>query len=126
MIVYQIIKSCSITYIEQAGMNIGFHLDVGDYVFIERDSHWIMNQHAFNGIEYIKTSVLVKIYYNKMINLDGCYEWTWVENVNVTNPKINDGFRQLYVDSDAISYVCKDVTIQWERNEKLKHIAELC
>lgn len=120
MQVYQVIKSCSITFIENE-QNVGFALFEGDYFFIDESSHWVQYKYTTN---YRKESVLVKIYYNKMINIDGDYKWTWVDNINILNPLLVYKYDIISTNEFDNNEVCKNVTIQWERNEKLKQITE--
>ncbi len=128
MQVYQVIKNCSITYIEN-GQNVGFALFVGDYFFIDKCSHWVQCRYTKHKDVYIKENVLVKIYYNKMINFDGDYKWTWVDNINIINPLLNVKINNYNYDIISVNDFdnnesCKNITIQWERNEKLKQITE--
>jgi hypothetical protein len=126
MQVYQIIKNCSITYIDENGVDVGFALYEGDYIFIEQNSYWVSSN--YQNYIYIKQSVLVKIYYNKMINFKGDYEWTWIDNINIIDPRLNVKSKDIsnaYIIIDIFyNDLCKNVTVQWERNEKLKQLVE--
>ena len=117
---YQVIKDCSISFVKN-GRDVGFALYEGDYFFIGHDSVWIKHD-VYD--DHILADILLKIYHNKMIDLDGNKEWTWV-NVNLADPKIN-GKRPI---SDSVNFspifgepVCKDVSLQWERDRKLNQV----
>ncbi len=59
-----------------------------------------------------------------MINFDGDYKWTWVDNINIINPLLVYKYDIISTNEFDNNEVCKNVTIQWERNEKLKQITE--
>lgn len=123
MNVYQVIKpSCSISYSNNGGNDIGIALYEGDYVFVKHDSFWSKRA---SYLKFEKVDVLLKIYYNKMIDLDGNKEWTWIDNINLISPKINKEFSIRDVTSLTSiwgSPILKDVTVQWEREQKLNQI----
>lgn len=79
---------------------------------------------------YSKKSLLVKIYHNKLVWFgdkpeDRKYEWTWIENINLVAPLINGDVEPKYFDKanpfNGRAF-CKDVTFQWEREEKLNKL----
>jgi len=67
MIVYEVVRSCSISYTVN-GEDNGFALYPGDFIFIEPDACWIKKESRFNFEPvYIKQSKLLKIYHNKLV-----------------------------------------------------------
>lgn len=129
MRVYEVIKDCSISY-TSSGEDTGFVLYKGDFFFIEPDFCWVKKESRFNHESpYSKKSLLVKIYHNKLIingdkPEDIIYEWTWINNINLIDPMINN---KISKDFDMInpftgSPFCKDVTAQWQREDKLNSI----
>lgn len=113
MKVYEVIKDCSISYTKN-GEDSGFALYKGDYFFIKHNAVWVKKER----------NILLKIYHNKMIDLDGNKEWTLIDDINLIDPKIN----QIAIE-DAIKFspfygqpICKDVTEQWLRDEKLNQL----
>ena len=131
MIVYQVIKDCSISYTKNGEDHNGFVLYKGDYFFIEPDAYWIKNDNRF-GHEptYIRKSLLVKIYHNKLLCFgdapeDIRHEWTWIDNINLIDPKINGNISAETFDQINPFYgkpFCQDVTEQWERDSKLNKL----
>ena len=124
MKVYEVIKDCSITYTRN-GEDNRFALYPGDYFFIKHDAVWVKKESRLNyEPAFSKSNVLVKIYYNKMIDLDGNKEWTLIDDINLVDPRIN----QITVE-DACKFhpiygqpVCKDITAQWDRDQKLNQL----
>ena len=129
MKVYEIIKDCSISYTSN-GEYDGFVLYKGDFIFIEPSFCWV--RETFTA-SYTKESVLVKIYHNKLIHFsdnpeDTKYEWTWIENINLIHPVINKKIEVEFFDKMnpfTGSPPCKDVTFQWDREEKLNKLLEI-
>lgn len=121
MKVYQVIKDCSISFIKN-GRDIGFVLYVGDYFFIQPDACWVKRD--IYEDDHVQVDLLLKIYHNKMINLDGTKEWTWVDDINITDPKINrKPIKEVAVVNPIWGPpICKDVTLQWERDQKLSQV----
>jgi hypothetical protein len=123
MRVYQVIKDCSISFIRN-GRDVGFALYVGDYFFIQPDACWIKC-----GIydEHVQVDLLLKIYHNKM-DLKGTKEWTWINDLNLTDPKIKQISHSRSIKEATLVNpiwgppICKDVTIQWERDKKLSQV----
>jgi hypothetical protein len=124
MIVYEVIKDCSISYTVD-GEDNGFALYKGDFFFINPDFCWVKREKFPSS--YTKENVLVKIYHNKLLHFgdkpeDTRYEWTWIENINIVNPIIN---KNVTLDNfDIVNPftglpTCKNVTEQWEREDKL-------
>lgn len=129
MRVYEVIKDCSISYTTN-GEDSGFALYKGDFFFIEPDFFWLKKENRLNHESpYSKKSMLVKIYHNKLVIFgdkpeDTKYEWTWINNINIIEPSIN---KLIFKDFDKPnpftgSPVCKDVTDQWKREEKLNNL----
>lgn len=127
MKVYEIIKDCSISYTSNGEFD-EFVLYKGDFIFIEPNFCWVKRE-TFPA-SYTKESVLVKIYHNKLLHFgdnpeDTKYEWTWIENINIVNPIIN---KNVTLDNFLITSPftglppCKDVTLQWEREDKLNEL----
>ena len=130
MIVYEVIKDCSISYTEK-GEDTGFVLYKEDFFFIEPDSCWVKREGTLVAPDsYSKQSRLIKIYHNKLVFFgdkteDTKHEWTWIENINLVHPVINN---KIEVESfDKINPFTgtppsKNVTTQWEREEKLNKL----
>ena len=130
MMVYEVIKDCSISYTEK-GEDNGFALYKGDFFFIEPDSCWIKREGSLIAPDsYSRQSKLVKIYHNKLLWFgdkpeDTKYEWTWVENINLVHPVINNKIELEFFDKInpfTGTPPCKNVTFQWEREEKLNEL----
>lgn len=130
MIVYEVIKDCSISYTEK-GEDTGFVLYKGDLFFIEPDSCWVKREGTLVAPDsYSKQSRLIKIYHNKLVWFgdkpeDTKYEWTWVENINLVHPVINNKIELEFFDKInpfTGTPPCKNVTFQWEREEKLNNL----
>lgn len=129
--VYEVIRDCSITYTSDGMVDKQFVIYKGDFFFIDKDCCWVKNEgNRFNGDPlFFKKSKLLKIYYNRFVGFDddgqNKYEWTWENDINIIDPVINDNIH--VEDFDKISPLygqpyCKDVTLQWEREEKLNKI----
>lgn len=125
--VYEVIKDCSISYTIN-GEDNGFVLYKGDFFFIEIGSCWVKKESRMNyESAYTRESRLLKIYHNKLVSFgykpeDSVYEWTWVDNINLISPKINNTIPVEYFDkvNPIIGMPpCKNVTVQWERENKL-------
>ena len=130
MIVYEVIKDCSISYTEK-GEDTGFVLYKGDFFFIEPDSCWVKREGTLVAPDsYSKQSRLIKIYHNKLVWFgdkpeDTKYEWTWVENINLVHPVINNKIELEFFDKInpfTGTPPCKNVTFQWEREERLNEL----
>lgn len=136
MIVYEVIKDCSISYTENGG-DSEFPLNKGDFLFIEPDFCWVKKESRFTyESAYSKKSMLVKIYHNKLVTIgdkpeDSKYEWTWVNNINLIEPMISTGQKEpVHKISENFDMVnpftgspfCKNVTAQWQRDEKLNSL----
>ena len=130
MIVYEVIKDCSISYTEK-GEDTGFVLYKGDFFFIEPDSCWVKREGTLVAPDsYSKQSRLIKIYHNKLVwfgdkSEDTKYEWTWVENINLVHPVINNKIELEFFDKInpfTGTPPCKNVTFQWEREERLNEL----
>ena len=131
MIVYEVIKDCSISYTREGEDHGGFVLYKGDFFFIDPDFCWIKKESRFSHESpYSKQSLLVKIYHNKLICFgdkpeDTKHEWTWIENINLVHPVINNKIEFPFFDKvNPITGTppCKNVTFQWEREEKLNKL----
>jgi hypothetical protein len=119
MKVYEVLeKSISISYVDN-----GFVLYKGDFIFIKPDFCWIRNPEKKELFckPYLKKDLLVKIYYRKFVKFvdkgDDIYEWTWIDNINIVDPLINDKI----IDIEDNTYL-KDVTLQWVRENKLNFL----
>lgn len=131
MIVYEVIKDCSISYTSKGEDHGGFVLYKGDFFFIEPDFCWVKKESRLNHESaHSKESLLVKIYHNKLVCFgdkpeDTKHEWTWIENINLVAPIINKNITSDYFDKInpfTGTPPCKDVTSQWEREEKLNKL----
>jgi hypothetical protein len=133
MKVYEVIKDCSISYTSEGEDHGGFVLYKGDFFFIEHDFCWIKKESTFSQPTYSRKSLLIKIYHNKLVWFgdkpgDKKYEWTWIKNINLVGPLINKNIEPEYFDK-INPYTgtppCKDVTQQWERDEKLNELLNI-
>ena len=131
MIVYEVIKDCSISYTREGEDHGGFVLYKGDFFFIEPDSCWVKKESRLNHEPvYSKQSLLVKIYHNKLVwfgdkSEDTKHEWTWIENINLVHPVINNKIEFPFFDKMnpfTGTPPCKNVTFRWEREEKLNKL----
>lgn len=120
MIVYQALRDFSISF-KSNDNERPFAIHVDDYIFIE-DGFWMSNTlHVFNQSNYEKSLVLKHIYYKKTLWLkpeEVKYEWEWIKNINIVNPTI-DGMNFSY----SLGKL-KDVTKQWERQNKLRKLVK--
>ena len=125
MKVYEVLfKSCAITFIEN-GINKGFCLNKGDFIFIEPNCI----QHIVDN-KWVKSNLLTKIVYKKLTSLEEDFEWCEIDDINIVNPIID---YSSYVNFESVLNfnnfkllvdrgVLLDVTNQWNREEKLKSI----
>ena len=129
MKVYEVIKNCTVSYREydklEHGLNPSndFALYPGDIIFIDVAGWMLTDNYKY----YRPVNKLCKIYYYKMIDtFTGEKEWTWINNLDVINPKIDkrvDPEDACYATSSQIdTFKLKDVTIVWERERKLEEI----
>jgi hypothetical protein len=118
MIVYQALRDFSLSY-KKGDNERSFSIHIGDYIFIE-DGFWLYNFiDVFSKSNYSESFILKHIYYEKTIwgNPEEIeYEWDWIKDINIINPTI-DGMNFKY----SIGKL-KDVTKQWERENKLNKI----
>lgn len=121
MKVYEAIEVCTISYREYDKIDMtmacpanDFILYPGDFFFIE-SAGWVPTE---NGKFYREINKLTKIYHNKLIDFDGKKEWTWVNNLDVINPKVDSK----YLPQDVLHRKLKDVTQMWNREMKLKEL----
>ena len=128
MIAYEVLRDCSISYTDRGEDHGGFVLYKGDYLFIEPDFAWVKDVNTSVRPTYNKKSLLKSIYHNKLVFFgdkieDIKYEWTWIKNINLIDPKIRQ-FDVSICDKDGLfgSPFIKDVTQQWEREFKLNEI----
>jgi len=133
MKVYEVIKDCTISYREADKIDIhgltpsnDFVLFKGDFIFIDVAGCPLTE----NGKFYKPVNRLCKIYYYKMVDtFTGQKEWTWIENLDVIEPKINKRFdpefASLVTSSPVDNLRLKDVTVIWDRERKLNEIG-LC
>ena len=129
MKVYEAIKTCTVSYREIDKMDIvvtcpsnDFVLYPGDFIFIDV-AGWILSE---NKRYYRPINKLTKIYHNKLVNLDGDKEWTWINGLDVIEPKINKVLDPEYacvISSSPIdTLLLKEVTTAWVRDLKLKEL----
>ena len=120
MRVYEVIKTCTVSYREFDNSNVcssnDFVLYTGDFIFID-NAGWILSE---NKRYYRPIDKLVSIYHNKLINFEGDKEWTWIKDIDVIDPLINKVFDVEYAAEKC--NMLRDVTISWERNLKLEKI----
>lgn len=144
MIVYEVLRDCSISYTDRGEDHGGFVLYKGDYFFIEPDFAWIKKESIsiYGTTYYNKKSLLKSIYHNKLVSFndktkDIKYEWTWIRDINIIDPIIRmeliNGTSGFEKDFDKLVYwntttgqpVLKDVTQQWEREIKINEIINI-
>jgi len=144
MIVYEVLRDCSISYTDRGEDHGGFVLYKGDYFFIEPDFAWVKKEgmSIYGTTYYNKKSLLKSIYHNKLVHFgdkpeDKKYEWTCIENINIIDPIIRmeliNGTSGFEKDFDKLTSwntntgqpVLKDVTQQWEREIKLNEIINI-
>ena len=121
MKVYESIKNCTVSYREYDKVDIvgtcpsnDFVLYPGDIIFIE-SAGWTLTE---NSLYYREVNKLTKIYHNKLVDIsNGRKEWTWIDNLNVINPKIDK-----IIDIENATHLIKDVTKVWMREMKLKEL----
>jgi hypothetical protein len=125
MIVYEVIKSCSVSFRDSRdNKSNDFGLNIGDYIFLSDETHWVIgNDENYSWYEprksYIAVSMLKHIYYKKIINFDGEYEWTWIKNINIIDPRLN--YKNL-IRTDYGKIYLNDVSIEWNRDEKINNL----
>ena len=142
MIVYEVLRDCSISYTDRGEDHGGFVLYKGDYFFIEPDFAWIKKESIsiYGTTYYNKKSLLKSIYHNKLVSFNDktkVYEWTWIRDINIIDPIIQmeliNGTSGFEKDFDKLVYwntttgqpVLKDVTQQWEREIKINEIINI-
>jgi hypothetical protein len=147
MIVYEVLRDCSISYTDRGEDHGGFVLYKGDYFFIEPDFAWVKKESIsiYGTTYYNKKSLLKSIYHNKLVHFgdkpeDKKYEWTCIENINIIDPIIKmeviGGQGTVVVPIEVAvtgasrntttgQPVLKDVTQQWEREIKLNEIINI-
>lgn len=121
MKVYETIKNCTVSYREYDKVDIvgacpsnDFVLYTGDIIFIE-SAGWTLTE---NSRYYREVNKLTKIYHNKLVDINsGRKEWTWVDNLNVIDPKIDK-----IIDIENATHLIKDVTKVWVREMKLEEL----
>jgi hypothetical protein len=120
MIVYQVIKDCVISFRCDKNSN-EFCLNVGDYIFLSDEKYWIKatNKDDIRLDTYISLSLLKNIYYKKMVDFNGKYEWVWIKDINIINPMLN---YKNAINSDHSKIYLNDVSIVWNRDEKINNI----
>jgi hypothetical protein len=127
MMCFEVLNCCSITFIED-GRNKGMVLDVGDIFFIDTECVWTHDTSNPYNPTWSKKSILKKIYYNRVFGFDGNdfqKEWTWINNINIVDPKIS---LLLYTFSgdDLVSGRCnkyfRNITTEWNRDKKIEDL----
>ena len=92
---------------------------------------WVKKESRLNHESaHSKESLLVKIYHNKLVCFsdkpeDTKHEWTWIENINLVHPVINNKIELEFFDKInpfTGTPPCKNVTFQWEREERLNEL----
>jgi hypothetical protein len=120
MIVYQVIKDCVISFRCDKNSN-EFCLNVGDYIFLSDEKYWIKanDKDDIRLDTYISLSLLKNIYYKKMVDFNGKYEWVWIKDINIINPMLN---YKNTINSNHGKIYLNDVSIVWNRDEKINNI----
>lgn len=127
MKVFKALETCTISWRDPNGRANDFVLYSGDFFFIEENVGWVRKndkiQNSMGGwdSEYGTFDMLVKIYHNKMIDIDGNREWTWLHNLNLINPLINKNI-QIGHWEKLCPDILEDVSIPWNRDEKLNKL----
>lgn len=131
MKVYKTIKETTISYREtlpgdNENISTEFALYVGDIFFINETGYWWRTKQERNNmyekVIYKKYNVLDKLYYKKSYFTEQNKKdhMCWIENINVLNPLINN----MEIEN-CVGTILEDVTLNWEREAKLKRILKL-
>jgi hypothetical protein len=123
MIVYEVIKSCSISFKKESNER-EFGLNTGDLIFLLDEEFWLLNDKNSSmpwEEKYLSNIILKDIYYKKLIDFNGKYEWTWIKNINIINPRINglSFIRKLHIDKHF-----RDVSVEWNRDKKINNLLD--
>ncbi len=127
MKVFKALETCTISWRDPNGRANDFVLYEGDFFFIEENVGWLRKndkiQNSMGGFdnEYGSFDMLVKIYHNKMIDIDGNREWTWLHNLNLIEPLINSDIHISRWEK-LCPNTLEDVSISWDRDEKLNKL----
>lgn len=125
MKVYEAIETCTVSYreydkVDTNGNNYtvclanDFVLYPGDIIFIE-SAGWMLIDNVISS--YREVNKLTKIYHNKLVDvITGKHEWTWINDLNVINPKIDR------IHNIKNNLKLKDVTLAWDRDGKLENL----
>lgn len=121
--VYEALKNCTVSFRENDNTANDFILYEGDFIFIQKNIGWDRIQTGTSRWDkYRSVSMLTKIYHKKLVYFgdkpgDEKYEWTWID-ANILSPLIN---QVISIDDydEFLTNTLKDVTIQWERENKL-------
>lgn len=127
MKVYEVIKSCVISYRDKDNRANEFCLNEGDFFFVKENIGWSRVQTGtYSYDKYESCDLLVKIYYQnlnmKKAIIDGIKEYTWTwEDINILDPVINKKFAVKHYQEFCPDLI-KDVTMVWDRDEKLSNL----
>lgn len=133
---FEVLRECTISYTDN-GEDSNFALYVGDFFFIEEFNFWIKKDQSFGSSRYSKENfMLSKIYHKKLVSFSDnntpIREWTFVNDINLIAPLISIGgfnIKELEdFDKSSAWYgkpVCKDVTLQWSRENKINEIINI-
>jgi hypothetical protein len=122
MKVFKSVKTCTISYRDDNGRSTDFVLYPDDLFFIKENVGYVRIQTgSYSWDKYEPFDMLDKIYHNKMIDIDGNKEWTWLENLNLVSP-IVDGKFNIRDWEEFCKDTLVDVSLSWNRDKKLKEI----
>jgi len=131
MIVYQIIKECSVSYRDNTrGTSISLH--EGDFIFLsgpifsKKDGEWYDPTPVYEPL-YLLTDIYYKMHHFKKVNdevvLD--FTWTWEKEQNIINPIINRIHPIISEKNGEIVFseeFLKDVSLEWNRDKKINDL----
>lgn len=119
MKVLKSIETCTISWRDPNNRSNDFILYPGDFFFISENVGWERKQTGtYSWEEYVSFDMLVRIYHNKMIDIDGNREWTWVNDINLINPCV-DGKYHVRDWKEFCPNKLEDVSLSWDRDKKL-------
>jgi hypothetical protein len=133
MIVYQIIKECSVSYRDNTrGTSICLH--EGDFIFLsgpifsKKDGEWYDPKPVYEPL-YLLTDIYYKRHHFKKVNDEVVvdFTWTWENEQNIINPVINRTQSVIFEINGELEFAeefLKDVSINWNRDKMLEDLLD--
>ena len=110
--IFKVIQDCTISWRDDRYNRVNdFILYTGSIFFIKQDVGWERGQDN----KYYSFDMLDSIYYNKMIDINGNMEWTWIKDINIINPLID---RVINI-RDYESSKLEDITTYYNRENSI-------